>query len=420
MNIALVWPKSTFLNDPKVWPPLGLFYLSAQLEAQGHRTEFFDLNFDPMPQDGDFDQLWLSATSPQMQETRRIANETSLWTRTKTVLGGAGAWANPKTHGELPFNLMVCGESDHPDTIRNIVDMARTAHHDKLFPAIARTLDWVLPPTRRWALKYRAMMKDRFGVEHRMQTMFTARGCPMSCAFCESGRHGIIWDALTRYEPLRNVAYQIEEIKLMGCDGIAYYDDILPLNKKRMYEILELHQIHKMFFRCFLRTDIVCKQGGRDYLKDMRDGGLIEIFVGVESADNSIKDAIHKGTTIEQDTAVLEWCRELGIRCKMSFILGLPNETRETMETTRQWILKHRPDRVQVDRLIPFPGTPLGDHPEQYDIAYEKQVDEAYFYKGRDDVDIQSFVSTSHLTRDEIDVFWHALEAELKREGITG
>jgi radical SAM superfamily enzyme YgiQ (UPF0313 family) len=206
----------------------------------------------------------------------------------------------------------------------------------------------------------------------------------------------------------------------LGFDGLAYYDDIFILNKKRTLAMLDLHRQLVMHFRCFLRSDILCNHGGFDYLKQLKDGGLIEIFVGVESASNQIKNNIHKGTTAEQDELVLKWCRELGIVCKMSFILGLPGETHETMQMTREWILRNRPMRTQVDRLIPFPGTPLTDHPESYDLKYEETVDDDYFYKGREDLDLHSFVSTSHLTRDQIDSFWHSLEAELQAEGLHG
>ena len=115
MKIALVFPKSTFLSDPSVWMPMGLMYLSAQLLARGHETEFFDLNFDELPKDGEFDQLWLSTTSPQILEARRIGEITRNWKKTKTVLGGSGATANPETHASLPFNLIVAGEADHPE-----------------------------------------------------------------------------------------------------------------------------------------------------------------------------------------------------------------------------------------------------------------------------------------------------------------
>jgi len=242
----------------------------------------------------------------------------------------------------------------------------------------------------------------------------------MSCAFCESGRHGVIWDALTRYEPLEIVEKQIQEIKELGFTGLAYYDDIFIINRPRTLKLLDLHAKYDMKYRCFLRSDIVCKHGGKDYLQQMKDGGLIECFVGVESADNQIKNNIHKGTTIEQDTAVLQWCRELGITCKMSFIIGLPGESLESMNKTRDWILENRPHIVQVDRLIPFKGTPLVDHPEEYDLKYETQPDEEWFFRGRYDINSKSFVSTSHLTVEQIDKFWHDLESELIREGLSG
>ena len=235
---------------------------------------------------------------------------------------------------------------------------------------------------------------------------------------CESGRHGVIWDRLTRYEPLDIVEYQIKEAYDLGYRALAYYDDILPLNKHRTVEIMKLHRKYDMIWRCFLRSDIINKQGGYDYLKEMRDGGLVEIFVGVESASNEIKNNITKKTTIEQDTNIVRWCKELGIRCKTSFILGLPGESLETMEETRRWILENRPDRVQVGRLIPFPGTPLFNNIQNYDINMEHNVDDDWFYMGRNDMS-HSFVSTSHLTVEEIDTFWHKLNRELEEEGIS-
>ena len=121
MEIALVFPKSTFLVDPMTWPPLGLWYLAAQLEAQGHKTDFFDLSMDELPDDGQFDQLWVSATSPQMAEIRRIAAITQDWTKTRTVLGGAAPWANLNGCKDIPYDMIVAGEADHPDVVQSIV-----------------------------------------------------------------------------------------------------------------------------------------------------------------------------------------------------------------------------------------------------------------------------------------------------------
>ena len=416
MRIALVMPRSTFLEDPMVMMPLGLMYLAARLESLGHKTEFFDLNVDPMPPD-EFEQIWVSATSPQMAEIKRIGQ---LPYRAKKILGGASVWANPSSCKDLGYALTVGGEADSPESMDKILkEIDRGGLRGHISLPVSRSLDWVLPPVRRWARKYHSYLTDLEGNKRDCTTIFTSRGCPLECAFCESGRHGVIWDRFTRYEPLEIVEHQIKECREAGYSALAYYDDILPLNKKRTYAIMELHKKYEMIWRCFLRSDIINHQGGYDYLKEMREGGLVEIFVGVESASNEIKNNITKKTTIEQDENVVEWCKELGIRCKTSFILGLPGETHETMQMTRQWILKHRPDRVQVGRLIPFKGTPLGDHPENFDIKYENPPDDEWFYRGSMDTESHSFVSTSHLSVQEIDTFWRKLDKELEMEGIS-
>lgn len=413
-SIALIFPRTTFLEYRMSFQPLGLMYLGAQLEAQGHKCEFFDLNEDELPADGDFDQLWVSSTSPQIFETKRIAQETADWRKTKRVLGGAGPWANPDTHREIAYDLVVGGECDHPDTVKDILE---TNEKYKLYP-VHKNLNWVIPPLHRWAHRYHAYMTDlNTGIKHRMISITSSRGCMMNCAFCEVGRHGVIF-GMVRYEPLSIVEQQIKNVVDAGWTGIAYYDDVFPIQKPRTLEIMKLHQKYDIKFRCFLRTDIIMKYGGYEYLKAMRDGGLIEIFVGVESADNQIKENIDKGTTIEQDTQVLEWCRQLGITYKASFILGLPGENKQSIEKTRNWILSQSVDgiRIQVGRLIPFKGTPLGDHPEKFDIHYDSQPDDNWFYSGNVE-DMRSFVSTSALTRDEIDAEWRQLLQEMKEKG---
>jgi anaerobic magnesium-protoporphyrin IX monomethyl ester cyclase len=418
MNIGLVFPKSTFLIDPMVYPPLGLFYLASQLENQGHTTEFFDLSEDNLPQDGNFDQVWISATSPQMQEVRNIGKIVGTWKKTRSILGGPAAWANPEKCKNLGYNMIVEGEADYPDAVKIITNNALNLDYPISYetnPPI--DLSHVLPPIRRWAKRYYAYLEDKDGNKHRTSTMFTTRGCPMSCLFCESGRLGVIWGNRVRYESLELVTKQLDDIKDDGFTGVMFYDDILPLNKQRTLKILDELSKRNFIWRCFLRTDIITKHGGYEYLKQMRDAGLVEVLAGVESADNQIKNNIFKGTTIEQDTQALLWCKDLGIKFKASIILGLPGETIESMEKTREWILKYRPDRADVNPLIPMTGTPIVKKNKGYDIYWDAETPDEYWYKGkREHLDV--IVGTSHLKPQEISNFHDNLIKEMKELGI--
>jgi radical SAM superfamily enzyme YgiQ (UPF0313 family) len=411
MKIALVFFRSTFLIDPMVYPPLGLWYLAAQLEAMGHETVFYDLSVDTLPSDYHYDQIWFSATSPQMGEVKKVGEVIANY-RTKTVLGGPAPWTNHLSCLDLGYDLVVAGEADHPEAIVRILQ-----HKGYLNVGVQSGIDHVLPPIRRWSRRYHAYLEGPDGVRYRTATMFTSRGCPMACAFCESGRNGTIWSRFVRYEPLRVVETQLDEIKKLGFGGVQFYDDILPLNKARMLEILYMLKRYDLKWRCFIRTDIICKQGGYDYLKEMRDAGLIEVLAGVESASNRIKDNIQKGTTIEQDTQVLEWCKDLGVAFKASFILGLPGDDYDSLNATRKWILANRPDRADINILVPFPGTPLTERIEEYDCYITARLPEEYWYKGPRD-DSVAIVGTSSLTPEEIKKFRDNLVREIEELGI--
>src|SRR3990172_4057014 len=201
-----------------------------------------------------------------------------------------------------------------------------------------------------------------------------------------------------------------------------FYDDILPVNKARTQAIMARLRKYELIWRCFLRTDIISHQGGLDYLREMAESGLVEVLAGIESADNRIKANVSKGTTIEQDTQVLRWCKELGIKFKASVILGLPGEDRQSLERTREWILNERPDRIDVCNLIPFPGTPLTTNTHDYegvkfDLSWEDSLPEEFWYKGAR-AHNPAIVSTSALTADEITEFRDKLMQEIEGAGV--
>ena len=420
-SVCLIFPKSTFLEDPMVYPPLGLWYVWAELEKLGYEVDYRDLSEDELPLA--HDTYFISGTSPQVTEIKRVVKTLKEEVpEARIVLGGSHAMTHD---GQMLLgygvDVVFKGEADGPLGVEDALTCKKGTVINIPFTPDLRHLSL---PVRKAAYRYHAYLYDWEGGKHPTTTMFTSRGCPMRCAFCETQG---IWGKRMRWTPFATVKREIEQIVEMGFTGIMFYDDIFPLNKPRtlkMLDVLKYHHKHNdLIWRCFLRTDVIEKHGGYEYLKLMREAGLREVLAGVESGSNQIKENVQKGTTIEQDTQALQWCKALGIAFKAALILGLPGETMETMQATKRWVLKNRPDRVDVNTLIPFPGTPLTENIADYDLYIDEsqlvrgEFPEEYFYKGPRESG-EALVGTAALTPEQIKDFRDGFVQEIMAGGI--
>jgi radical SAM superfamily enzyme YgiQ (UPF0313 family) len=94
-------------------------------------------------------------------------------------------------------------------------------------------------------------------------------------------------------------------------------------------------------------------------LKVMREGGLRLLLVGFESGNQQILNNIRKGIRTDRAREFVKNCKKLGIRIHGTFIMGLPGETRETMQQTMQYARELDVDTIQVSLAAPYPGTEL-------------------------------------------------------------
>ena len=91
----------------------------------------------------------------------------------------------------------------------------------------------------------------------------------------------------------------------------------------------------------------------------MKDCGLRLLLVGYESGNAEILKRIKKGITLEEAREFTKHCRDLGITIHGTFILGLPIETKETMEQTIRYAMELDVFSIQVSLAAPYPGTEL-------------------------------------------------------------
>ena len=70
---------------------------------------------------------------------------------------------------------------------------------------------------------------------------------------------------------------------------------------------------------------------------------------------------IKKGMRTDVARKFTKDCRELGITIHGTFIMGLPGETKETIEETIRFATEINPHTIQVSLAAPYPGTFLFD-----------------------------------------------------------
>src|SRR4029077_14596953 len=97
----------------------------------------------------------------------------------------------------------------------------------------------------------------------------------------------------------------------------------------------------------------------RSTLKVLKDNGLRLLLVGYESGNQQILHNIKKGMLIDVARKFTKDCHELGITIHGTFILGLPGESRETIEETIRFATEINPHTIQVSLAAPYPGTEL-------------------------------------------------------------
>ena len=96
-------------------------------------------------------------------------------------------------------------------------------------------------------------------------------------------------------------------------------------------------------------------------LKVMRENGLRVLLVGYECGNQQILHNIKKGMRIDVARRFTEDCHRLGIAIHGTFVIGLPGETRETIEETIRFAREINPHTIQVSLAAAYPGTFLYD-----------------------------------------------------------
>ncbi len=185
-------------------------------------------------------------------------------------------------------------------------------------------------------------------------TVITARGCPNRCVFCSSAA---FWKKVRVRSP-ENVAAELDWlVKHYKVGHIDFLDDTLVLSKERMEKICHL-MIKKSLninWSCYARVNNITSE-----LVDlMKKAGCKFIQFGVESGNQDILDRIQKNITLEQARRASKIVRKAGLKLMCDFMIGLPNDTKETVNQTIDFAKELKPHLAFFSMTTPFAGTAL-------------------------------------------------------------
>jgi len=183
-------------------------------------------------------------------------------------------------------------------------------------------------------------------------SIYSSRGCPSKCIYCLwpqtfSGQRMRTRSPQNVFEEIKWIVDNIPEMRELSFD-----DDTFSANRQHAQEIARLIKPLGISWTINARANT-------DYetLKVMREAGLRHVVVGYESGNAQILKNIKKGVTKEQALKFTKDCKKLGLSIHGAFIMGLPGETKETIQETIRFAKEMDLNSIQASLASPYPGT---------------------------------------------------------------
>ncbi|MEN6484362.1 MAG: hopanoid biosynthesis associated radical SAM protein HpnJ [Syntrophobacteraceae bacterium] len=191
-------------------------------------------------------------------------------------------------------------------------------------------------------------------LQHPFISFYTGRGCRARCTFC-------LWPQTLgghkyRVRSPETIIREVEEGKDLFPQVKEWFfdDDTFTADTERAIAISRGMKRMGLTWSCNARANL-----DRETLRELKKNGLRLLVVGFESGNQEILNRIKKGVTLDSARRFMKNCHELDVKVHGTFIMGLPVETKETIEKTIRFAQELDPYTIQVSIAAPFAGTEL-------------------------------------------------------------
>ena len=379
---------------------MGLAYLGAVSERRGDDVRIYDADIEDQPlaeflQDFRPHIVGITANTPQVKQAWRTAAAIKQEQDIPVVLGGphvsvVSEELDFESLRQPPVDLVVRGEGegpwieicnrveaylrDQPEfSVGALMDSGRDLFGDVLgasyktndgqlhrnadAPVIA-DLDGLPWPA------YHLFRMDRYtnlqpatdAVDgSRSFSILTSRGCPYRCTFCSQSIMPIKWRARSPENVIEEWRHLVQDL---GALEIGVLDDSANIRKNRLHQLADAlidNQINHVpwIFVNGIRANLA----DLDLLVKLKKAGLKRTAFGVETGDEQMIVKIDKHIDHDTIRQAFKNAKAAGIETIGFFIIGLPGDTRETMQKTIDFAIELDPMIANFSMMTPYPGT---------------------------------------------------------------
>ncbi|WP_372368028.1 lipid biosynthesis B12-binding/radical SAM protein [Candidatus Uabimicrobium sp. HlEnr_7] len=379
MKILFINANQERMPDPV--PPIGVAYVAAAAKQRGHESSLFDLNFYTDFADSLYEKIreyepqciglsirnvdnvaypkvitYLDHYKKIMSVCRKASSVTPV------IVGGSAFSLFPKEFlNELQADYGVVGEGEQ--LFCDLIDSLEKDNIPSKNNNSGPTNDARIYYPVGLSLAFDELVPDRdlFDVDTYFReggsiNIQTKRGCSLRCTYCT---YPLLEGIKVRQRDPIKVVDEIENcLKKYGVDYYFFVDNVFNLPNHHAIAICD--EIIKRKLKIRWTAYVSPLKVSEELFAKFSEAGCSSLDFGIDAASEIGLYAMDKLFSIEDIKNSALWCHKYGIKFSHSLILGVPGETKESIEQTITNIIDCKPTAVIL--LIGvriYRGTPL-------------------------------------------------------------
>lgn len=332
-------PELSYLKSYYAWPDASPF-------SAFHQFYHFGKPFDEIVADiaaENTDMVGISSLfSPYYREVLEIAGRLKAKLNIPILVGGSHVSACPEMMLAHPaVDFVIRGEGEKP-----LVEFLRSwnnGRHFETVPNLGFKRDGRIhmnPLGENFQMDdlpgpdLSDLEIDRYRFEKKpLSFVITSRSCPHRCSFCSV--HLTFGTNFRR----RKIALVLEEMKARYAEGYRVFDFE---DDNLTFYVEEMKSLCRLILEAFPKHDIhLVAMNGISYLSLdsellglMKEAGFSHLNLALVSSDTAVRQTTKRPHTIQKYLEVVEAASKLGFKMVSYQILGLPNESLDSMIQT--------------------------------------------------------------------------------------